>query len=442
MHGAEPAVGAAPRRPAVVALVKNSFEYDARVRKEAASLGRAGCRVTVVALHVPGRTAAREVLPEGTAVVRVPRVYGRLARLGGESTVTPAAGLPAAGTVSRSGPRRRALRLAAPAVAVLRLVNDRVVDRRMAAAALAAEPDVVHAHDLNTLHVGAAVAGRAGARLVYDAHELHRHRNGMSPLRRLLAARAERRGLRSVDAFVTATDAWADYLAGLYHRPRPVVVRNVPELEGPDAVRDLRARAGLGPDRRLLLYQGSVQTNRGLEQVVSALDELPDCDLVVLGYGAHRPALAALAAARGVADRVHLLGPVDNRELVAWTAGADVGLCCIVGSSLSYYWSLPNKLFEYALAGVPVITSDYPEMGGVVRRSGIGEVCDPLDPHSIAAAVRAVLTDRDRYAARTRALVEANHWGLEEQRLLAVYRRLVDLPSPAPDRAAAREDRP
>lgn len=432
----------AAERPRVVALVKNSFEYDARVRKEAASLVRAGCDVTVVALHVPGRTAAAETLEEGTRVVRVSRVYGRLARLAGDSTVTPGAA-EAVGTHD-SARRARAARLrvaARPALALLRAVNDAVVDRRMAEAALAVRPHAVHAHDLNTLATGVRVASATGARLVYDAHELHTHRNDMTPLGRWRAARAERRGLASVDAFVTATDAWADFLAGTYRRPRPVVVRNVPELEPPAVPVDLRAAAGIASDRRVLLYQGSVQTNRGIEQAVTALTHLPDCDLVVLGYGAHRPAVARHAAELGLADRVHLLGPVDNRELVAWTAGADVGLCCIVGSSLSYYWSLPNKLWEYALAGVPVVASHYPEMGAVVRGSGIGEVCDPEDPAAVAAAVRAVLDDRSRYAAATRALVERDNWGNEEQRLLAVYREQGVLPA-APLRALAADGSP
>src|SRR5699024_6423714 len=145
------------------------FEYDARVRKEAESLTRAGYAVTVIAIHVPGVTAERETLPSAVEVLRIPRPYGALGRLTRASTVTP--GVSVAPLPSRAGsnsqrpaPRwqclgkslvRRVLRLAAP---VARAANTWWLDRRMRRAAVTRNPDVVHAHDLNTLKAGAQAA--------------------------------------------------------------------------------------------------------------------------------------------------------------------------------------------------------------------------------------------------------------------------------------------
>jgi len=96
---------------------------------------------------------------------------------------------------------------------------------------------------------------------------------------------------------------------------------------------------------------------------------------------------------RGLGDRVRFFGPIPNDELLYYTASADVGLCVIRGQSLSYRWSMPNKLFEYMMAGIPVVASDFEEMGRVVREEGVGTVCNPDDPQSIAAAVRAIIDD-------------------------------------------------
>lgn len=414
-------------------LVKNSFEYDARVRKEAESLVRAGHDVTVIAIHLPGVTSSREVRPPGVRVVRVPRVYGRLARLVPASTIAASAGpnraAPAAGALPPALRRRMgaALRvLARPAAFLARATNAAVLNRRFLAAAVATTPQVVHAHDLNTLYPGTRVKRATGARLIYDAHELATHRNDMGPVRRLWATVHEQWGLRDVDAMITTTDTWADYLVGRYRISRPSVVRNVPESQEIRQGFDLRAELGIPVDQRVLLYQGSVQRNRGIEQVIDALGLLPRCVLVVIGYGAQRPALERDVAARGLGDRVRFFGPVPNDKLIHYTAGVDVGMCCIRNSSLSYYWSLPNKLFEYIMAGVPVVASDFPEMGGFVRSEAVGEVCNPDDPADIAAAVRRILDDPERLArlrVRTREVARRHNWAREEALLLSAYER-------------------
>ena len=457
MSTVTPNTGPGPRR--IVMFVKNSFEYDARVRKEADTLLRAGNHVVVVAIHAPGATKRHEFLDGGLEVVRVPRLYGRLGRLAGPSTVAPgAASSRTAGTHSTSTAgnsvdqpaaealpnrrskasvfgrlrrfattiARRGLRLAGP---VARAANTWWLDRHMVRAATLRQPQVLHAHDLNTLRPAARAAAQAGAKLVYDAHELHRHRNDMAQIQQQRARWLEQRLIRRVDLFITAGDAWADYLSGLYRLPRPVVLRNVPVEATPEPGWDLRTHLGIRAQDRILLYQGSIQRNRGVEEAINALKHLENCVLVVAGYGAHQPALERIAAHLGLRDRVHFFGPVPNHELLHWTASADIGLCGIRNSSLSYYWSLPNKLFEYVMAGIPVVASDFPEMGSFVRETDVGEVCDPDDPASIAAAVRRIIDHPERRAeCRQNANVAAqeHNWTAEERKLLSAYAALTD----------------
>ena len=126
-------------------------------------------------------------------------------------------------------------------------------------------------------------------------------------------------------------------------------------------------------------------------------------------------------------DRVRFFGPIPNDQQLWYTASADVGMCPIRGTSLSYRWSLPNKLFEYMMAGIPVVASDYEEMGRVVREEAVGEVCDPDDPADIARAVRTVLEAPDGgagYRAAARQAVERYNWSEEEHVLLGLYGRL------------------
>ena len=477
----------------VCMFVKNSFEYDARVTKEARSLVEGGHEVTVVAIHIPGVTAESETTPDGIRVVRVGRLsFGmravqraharfvidteeRRARLAGgpvdedrirrysallpASTATPGENTAAAvprpapvppgirGTVHRTrygmawatlstGARtalsqtvRYGFRAAKFVVqAPLRRVRAAALDRRFVRAGLATGAAVWHCHDLNTLAVGVRCKRkRPGTRLVYDSHELATERSRMSQRARRRAGREERRGLRHVDEGIWTTRTRAEYIVRRYGIPFPTLIHNVPEMLEVEQGWDLHERLGISADQRILLYQGSIQEFRGIEESIEAVTLLERCVLVIIGYGYHRPTLEDEVHRRGLDDRVRFFGPIPNDELLYYTASADVGLCVIRGQSLSYRWSMPNKLFEYMMAGIPVVASDFEEMGRVVREEGVGTVCDPDDPQSIAAAVRAIIDDPDaeaRFRAATRVAITRYNWDHEEQKLLALYRRL------------------
>lgn len=462
-------------------FVKNSFEYDARVTKEAKSLIGAGHQVTVVAIHVPNQTRQHETTSDGINVIRVSRLsFGlgtmnkiaaryagsietRHARLTGEavdedrarelgqwmpaSTATPSdevavvveetTGSNTGSVASQLWGRvttpvlrgfARLARFGFKAVRFLvgkqgRALKTWAINRRMIEVGLAERADVYHSHDLNTLYIGAMCKKRTGARLVYDSHELQTERNRMTKWWRRWAAWNERRWLPYADAMITASPPWIDINREKYGAvPDPSVsVLNTPELQVIKQPQDLRGALDIPAEAPILLYQGSIQENRGIEPAIDAISLLPDAVLVVVGYGYHRSTLEADVRKRGLTDRVKFFGPIPNDELLAWTAAADIGLCNIVNSSLSYYTSLPNKLFEYIIAGIAVIGSDSPEIGRIVTEEGVGEVADPVDPEDLARAARTILSDLDRYRAATKAASQKYNWAIEEQNLLQVY---------------------
>jgi glycosyltransferase involved in cell wall biosynthesis len=199
---------------------------------------------------------------------------------------------------------------------------------------------------------------------------------------------------------------------------------NVPERRRVEKSRLLHDELDLPADVRIVVYQGSIQENRGIEPAIEAVRTLDGVVLVVIGYGYHRPTLEAYVAHEGLERRVRFFGPVSNEALLAYTASADVGLCNIVNASMSYYTSLPNKLFEYPMAGVPVVGSDSPEIGRLVREVEIGEVCDPVDPRSLRHAIETILADPDRYRPALERVVTRYNWEVEQEKLLELYDRI------------------
>jgi glycosyltransferase involved in cell wall biosynthesis len=197
-------------------------------------------------------------------------------------------------------------------------------------------------------------------------------------------------------------------------------VLNTPDLQEVEPL-SLRDELSIPADHAVIVYQGSVQEHRGIEPAIDAVDGLDQVVLVVIGYGYHRPALEADVARRGLEDKVRFFGPIPNHELLRFTASADIGMCNIVSSSVSYDTCLPNKLFEYMMAGVPVIGSDSPEIGRVIGETGVGLATDPEDPASIAAAAKSILADPLPFTARMEAARARYNWAVEKQKLLAVY---------------------
>ncbi len=270
--------------------------------------------------------------------------------------------------------------------------------RAVRAAALDRPSGLVLASDLYTLPALAHAARRHGSALVYDARELYAaldSTHGRPWVGRFWGA-VERRFARRADAVLTVGDAIADRLADRIGIARPTVLYNAPETAPEPADRDaLRRELGLpDDDRMVVLYQGLFRAGRGLPALVEATRRVEGVRLVLIGEGA----LAGDVVERGrsLGDRlvVHPFVPPDR--LATLTPGADLGACLIEPLTESLRLSLPNKLFEYLAAGVPVLASPLPEIRAVVDR-GVGVLADPSDPAAVAGALRRAL-DPDRRA--------------------------------------------
>ena len=300
-------------------------------------------------------------------------------------------------------------------------------------------PDVVHAHDAAMLLPGLVGARLTGAQLVYDAHELATSVPYRDRAWAWFVASIERVGIRRAAAVITVSDGIADELLARYplHR-RPTVLRNVSALD--DVPDDIPTRPGGGLRNHIkngggatsiVLHQGAPAVDRGCEALVGALRHLPaDVHVVFLGSG--EPAFAAvltdLAQRLGVADRMHLIDSVALGELLAWTREADVGVALLEDTCLNHRLALPNKLFEYIAASIPVVVSDLPELRAIVNHYKIGWTAAPGDPRAIAQAITHALEQRGDPRLRENLAWAAAElrWSLESQRLTGVYELLAD----------------
>jgi glycosyltransferase involved in cell wall biosynthesis len=193
----------------------------------------------------------------------------------------------------------------------------------------------------------------------------------------------------------------------------------------------IRDRLGLGPSTRIVLCLGNVAPGRGVEQLCRAIAGVAEAALVVVGPGGQfRDRLAAEAASLPAADRIHFLPEVPPSDIPRWTAAADVAAMPIQPTTLNHRLTTPTRLFDALGAGIPVVASDLPGMAAIVRETDCGVLCDPTDPGSIAAALRAVLDApaERRLAFRAAALAAARGpyaWDRQVEKVTEVYRGLA-----------------
>ena len=293
--------------------------------------------------------------------------------------------------------------------------------------AWAERPDVVHANDIATLIPGWFAARLSRAKLVYDTHE---YAVGV-PYRKAvwawLAATIERLLIGRCDAVITVSDGIAERLQQRYGLDRlPTVVRNVPDLRPPGEAPDLREQMGIG-DAPLVLHQGAVAEGRGGGNLVRAVARLDSAHLLFLGAdGAFAEGLRELGGGEGLDGRLHFHPPVRLAELLSYTAQADVGVSLLEDTCENHRLALPNKLFEYLAADLPVVVSDLPEMRRLVTERGVGWVTDSGDPADIARVLSEAIGRREDAALHERvreAAAELN-WPHERARLTGLYERL------------------
>lgn len=447
------ATGPVPGRLRVAIVAANTFEYESRLLKTALTLADDGHSVTLVAFAGPGLPAAATLAErvELRRVVLDRRIASGLLPLPAaiRSALVRASGLAPDAEALPNAPARGVDRVRAPLRRGLEILATVRRGGSWAAAVAAAAPhaDVAHAKALIALPVArAAVRRTAGGsgRFVYDVADLHTESARLVKLPAVLRAlvrRRERSLVHQAAGVLAVTPAMADEVARRFAIAAPIVLLNCPpawhpETPGPIASERLAAAIGLPPRPEgppIVLYQGAFRVDQGIEELVAAIDDpalvASGVVVVFLGFGHLEAWLRAEAARRP--GRMVVLPAVPEAELMDWTAGADVAFVGAPPRTLNQRLTLPNKLFQSIMAGVPIIVGEGTEHCRLTTAEGLGRCCDIDAPTSIAAAISELLAaspaERQALRARCRTVgLEKYSWESTRGGLIELYRRLAD----------------
>lgn len=382
----------AHEKPSFLVLLYGTLEYDGRAQRLLEVLQSLG---NVFVIDV----AAQEKTIEG--VVSLPRLSVQLA--------------------SNAGKIRRHLRF-------WRAALNEGWHRR---------PTIIVSADYFPTFPAWSVSRLTGAELIYDAHELIIPEQGR-PMswRDRFWYWMERLAVRQAKLIIAANEERAQMMQmhyGLAHMP--VVMRNIPPMGKNISGRETKTLLTRYPEfarryleERLVLYQGDVSLSRGIARFVQALAYLPaEYRMVVVGGGPDLERLKEIGQPFEREGRFTMLGRVEHHLLPVIMTMANVGIVTYPFQGLNNIYCAPNKLFEYALSGLPVVATNQPPLRRLVESYGIGKLVGEHDtPEQIAGLIKEVAKNKAEYAKALARFLEDHRWEDEAERVRAAIARILD----------------
>lgn len=290
--------------------------------------------------------------------------------------------------------------------------------------------DILVANDLDSL-LGNYLAfkvkkffGNKKLEIVYDSHELFTELPELNNRNIVKKAwlKIEKLILPKIKHAYTVCQPIADYYKKEYNLDM-LVIRNMPIRKKVNN-KAFIPRFDFPKNKKIILYQGALNVGRGIENVIGIMDNIDNAIFLIIGTGDLEKDLKTLVKEKKLEKKVIFTGPIPFEELNQITQYADIGLVLQADISLSYKFVLPNRLFDFINAGIPVLASDLPELRKIVKGENIGLIIKDFDEKELVNKIKQLLDDKkliDNFKNNLKNCSEYYTWEGQEHKLLDLY---------------------
>jgi len=277
-------------------------------------------------------------------------------------------------------------------------------------------PDLIFSNDLDTLPAAYLASRLRNKKLIFDAHELFPEVPELAnrPLIKAIWEKIEQLILPNITHSLTVCKSISNYYKQKYNI-QMAVVRNVP-------IYKVIPKNPNHSTSKTIIYQGALNKGRGLEMVLDAMPFVKNTTLLIVGDGDIRSLLEKKVKLLKIEDRVQFLGKISGEKLSELTITADIGLCLLENIGLNYYYSLPNRIFDYLHAGVPVLATNFPEIASIVETYKTGILIDHYEPAYLAGVINNML-EKPLETSHFDAISKELCWEKEEKCLISVINK-------------------
>jgi glycosyltransferase involved in cell wall biosynthesis len=291
--------------------------------------------------------------------------------------------------------------------------------------------DVIHANDLDTLLPAWLVATIRRKKLVYDTHEYFTGVPELQnrPFTRKVWKSIERFILPRLPYVITVNDSIARLYEKEYGLSKIHVIRNIPVAQT-EIIPASPAMLGRLPENtfRLIIQGNGINMDRGAEEAVEAMQWLNDCCLIIAGSGDVLPLLHRKVEALQLQKRVIFFEKMPYAQLMGLTAMCHLGLSLDKDTNINYKLSLPNKLFDYLRAGIPVLSSNLPELRNIIESYNVGWLLEEVAPRVLADKIQFIVSDLSGYKSVKSTISEAAKQLCWENEVLSLKHIYKDIP--------------
>jgi glycosyltransferase involved in cell wall biosynthesis len=253
--------------------------------------------------------------------------------------------------------------------------------------------DVLWSNDLDTLLANYIISKWNNKKLIFDSHEYFTEVPELidRPKVKKIWKGIERRILPKLKHVLTVSAS----ISELYQKEYGInvkLLRNVPPLKKHNVdVHNIKVKG-----KKILIYQGAINVNRGIEYMVESMKNIENAILYIVGYGDISSKISELIISLQLEEKVIMLGEIPLEKLHGYTEQADLGLSLEEDKGLNYRFALPNKLFNYIQAGLPVLVSYLPEMKNLVNQYEVGDVIEKHNTKHIAEKINSMLNNKEQ----------------------------------------------
>lgn len=286
--------------------------------------------------------------------------------------------------------------------------------------------NMVNIHVLGLLPLGVFLKYAFKAKLIYDTHELETETNGLRGIRKKLSKWLEAKLIKHVDMTLVVSESIADWYMNEYNIERPTVVLNAPNKKTLKINNHFRQQLNIRDDQIILLYQGGLMVGRGVNLILEAFKARTDDKIVIvfMGYGVLEKKIKHAAL---IHRNIFFFPAVSPEVVLDYTSSADVGIHLIQNTCLNHKYCMPNKLFEYAMAGLPVLVSNMQDMAEMVVVNKMGAVINDFSEKGINIAIDNFLVqDLSVMKENAYRIACSNSWEVQEQKMLIAYQTMFE----------------
>jgi len=289
--------------------------------------------------------------------------------------------------------------------------------------------DILVANDLDTLLPNYLISKLKGLPLVYDSHEYFTGVPELQnrPFVRWIWKSIEKSIFPKLKYVITVSDSIADKYK-IEYGIRPLTVRNC--SHNTSSIKPiLRSEIGIPTDHLLFVFQGTgINVSRGGEELIDAISLTQKVTLLIIGSGDAWDTLKSRVLELNLGERVRFIDKLPWNEMMRYTKAADAGPSLDKNNNPNYTFSLPNKLFDYLSAGIPVIAGDLPEVSRIISENNCGIIIPEVSSDKISEAINELLMNPEKLTLlRKNAAIasEKLNWETESEIVIKLYKEVM-----------------